>query len=62
MPMTTCEHCKNITNTAVIDHNQDGKCLATFERQSKSYKQGCGYHSADELDRQFADDIITKNK
>lgn len=58
MPMITCEHCKRLTNTAVIDHNQDGKCLATFDSESKSYKKGCGYESADEFEQKFADDIM----
>ena len=62
MGMTVCEHCKNTTNTALIDHNQDGRCLATFDNESKSYKKGCGYNSADELDKRFADDIINRDK
>ncbi|PSV27651.1 hypothetical protein C9J40_20155 [Photobacterium sp. GB-72] len=58
MPMTTCKHCNSKTNTAVIDHNQDGKCLVVFDGKSQSYKKGCGYNSADKLDQKFADKII----
>lgn len=61
MAKTICEHCKKPTNTAVIDHNQDGKCLATFDSELKSYKKGCGYESADELDQKFADEIINQD-
>ncbi len=57
--MTTCEHCKRTTNTAVIDHNQDGKCLATFDSESQSYKKGCGYKTAHKLDKKFVDDLIS---
>lgn len=62
MGMTVCEHCKKRTNTALIDHNQGGKCLATLDSESKSYKKGCGYNSADEFDQKFADDIINTDK
>ncbi|WP_318512066.1 hypothetical protein [Photobacterium leiognathi] len=57
--MTTCEHCKRTTNTAVIDHNQDGKCLATFDSELQSYKKGCGYKTAHKLDKKFVDDLIS---
>ncbi len=62
MSMTVCEHCKKTTNTALIDHNQNGKCLAAFDSESKSYKKGCGYNSADNFEQKFADDIINSNK
>lgn len=61
MGMTVCEHCKKRTNTALIDHNQ-GKCLATLDSESKSYKKGCCYNSAEEFDQKFADDIINTDK
>ncbi|MFM2588228.1 hypothetical protein [Vibrio sp. TBV020] len=53
-PMTTCKHCKRPTNAAAIDYNQDGKCLVTFNPESKSYSKGCGYESAGELDQKIA--------
>ncbi|HDY7429383.1 hypothetical protein [Vibrio vulnificus] len=61
MAKTIWEHCKKPTNTAVIDHDQNGKCLATFDSESKYYKKGCGYQSADEIDLKFADEIINQD-
>lgn len=52
--MSTCKHCRRSTNVAAIDHNQDGKCLVTFNHKSSTYSKGCGYESADELDQKFA--------
>lgn len=61
MPMTICEHCERTTNTAVIDHDQGGKCLATFNSESKSYEKGCVFDTAHELDQKSANDIINRN-
>lgn len=62
MGLTVCEHCKNAPTLALIDHNQYGKCLATFDSESKSYEKGYGYNLADEFDQIFADDIINADK
>lgn len=60
MAKTICEHCKKPTNTAAIDHDQNGKCLVTFDSETKSYKKGCGYETADKFEKKFADDLTEK--
>lgn len=60
MAKATCNFCNKETNSAAIDHDQDGKCLLSFEA-GKGYVKGCGYETADETYKKFADDIINGN-
>lgn len=59
MAMTTCKNCNKRTNTAVLDYEQE-KCVATFSDETKKYVKGCGYETASDFDKKFADSVINR--
>jgi len=60
MAMTRCAHCGSKTNTAVIDHDQEAKCLAKFDDSTKKYVKGCGYDTAANWNKASADSVINR--
>jgi len=60
MAMTICKHCNKRTNTAVLDHDQDAKCIATFDSDTKKYIKGCGYDTASDFNKKSADSVINR--